>query len=185
MILVACGPVLVAKLLARVGDRLTDFLPAIGHGPTMSCVGCHGRCHGGPVTVCVGRTRSSTIEAMTDSGVGPLDGLQILDVSTYVAGPSGAMTLAQLGADVIRVDPVGGATDTRRLPLDPHGNSLYWASLNKAKKSIEINTRSEEGRELFYGLLAASGPRRRDRPDQRCRPTVVVLRPSAASGAVT
>ena len=67
------------------------------------------------------------------------------------------MTLAQLGADVIRIDPVGGATDTRRLPLDQKGNSLYWAGLNKGKRSVELNTSSDEGRRLVVDLLR-SGP---------------------------
>ena len=90
-------------------------------------------------------------------GAGPLRGLRILDLSTYVAGPSGAMTLAQLGADVIRVDPVGGATDTRRLPHDDKGQSLYWAGLNKAKRSVEIDLRSPQGRELVIEMLASGG----------------------------
>lgn len=89
---------------------------------------------------------------------GPLQGLRILDLSTYVAGPSCTMTLGQLGAEVIRVDPVGGAADTRRLPLAPSGTSLYWAGLNNAKQSIEINTATVEGRELVGALLAATGP---------------------------
>lgn len=87
----------------------------------------------------------------------PLDGLRIVDLSTYVAGPSGGMTLAQLGADVIRVDPVGGATDTLRLPRDAKGHSLYWASLNRGKRSIEVDLRSAEGRDLVVRLLAAPG----------------------------
>jgi 2-methylfumaryl-CoA isomerase len=88
----------------------------------------------------------------------PLAGLRLVDVSTYVAGPSGAMTLAQLGAEVIRVDPVGGATDTRRLPRAPSGDSLYWAGLNKAKRSVEIDISSAEGRELVGALVGAPGP---------------------------
>lgn len=88
---------------------------------------------------------------------GPLAGLHIVDVSTYVAGPSGMMTLAQLGADVIRVDPVGGATDTRRLPLDEHGTSLYWVGLNKAKRSIEVDLRSGEGQDIVRRLLSVPG----------------------------
>lgn len=68
------------------------------------------------------------------------------------------MTLAQLGAEVIRVDPIGGATDTRRLPLGPSGASLYWAGLNKGKLSVEIDTTQSEGRELVGAMLAASGP---------------------------
>lgn len=87
----------------------------------------------------------------------PLDGLRIVDLSSYVAGPSGGMTLAQLGADVIRVDPVGGAADTLRLPVDAKGHSLYWANLNRGKRSIEVDLRSAEGRDLVARLLAAPG----------------------------
>lgn len=87
----------------------------------------------------------------------PLDGLRIVELSTYVAGPSGAMTLAQLGADVIRIDPIGGATDYRRLPLGPNGLSLYWAGLNKAKRSVEIDLSSAEGRELVGAIVGAPG----------------------------
>lgn len=94
----------------------------------------------------------------TTTTEGPLVGLKVIEISTYVAGPSGAMTLAQLGAEVIRIDPPGGATDTRRLPLDSSGHSLYWAGLNKGKRSIEINTRTEKGRELVGQMLEASGP---------------------------
>lgn len=89
---------------------------------------------------------------------GPLAGLRIIDLSTYVAGPSGSMALAQLGAEVIRVDPVGGATDTRRLPMDRAGTSLYWGGLNRWKRSVEIDTRRPEGQALVHRLLAASGP---------------------------
>ena len=95
--------------------------------------------------------------AAAPPGPQPLEGLRLIEISTYVAGPSGAMTLAQLGAEVIRVDPIGGATDTRRLPLDAKGNSLYWAGLNKGKRSVEIDTSTEEGRQLVFDLLAAPG----------------------------
>jgi 2-methylfumaryl-CoA isomerase len=88
----------------------------------------------------------------------PLAGLRIIEIATYVAGPSGGMTLAQLGADVIRIDPVGGATDTRRLPLDSAGHSLYWIGLNKGKRSVEIDLSSVEGRSLVSSLVASSGP---------------------------
>jgi 2-methylfumaryl-CoA isomerase len=99
------------------------------------------------------------VETATDaSSVGPLSGLRIIDLSTYVAGPSATMTLAQLGADVIRIDPIGGSTDIRRLPLSPSKSSLYWAGLNKAKRSVEISTSSEEGRELVGALIRSSGP---------------------------
>lgn len=88
----------------------------------------------------------------------PLSGLRIVDLSTYVAGPSGTMTLAQLGAEVIRIDPIGGATDIHRLPLGPTGASLYWSGLNKAKRSVEIDTSTAEGRELVGALVGVPGP---------------------------
>lgn len=87
----------------------------------------------------------------------PLSGLHILDLSTYVAGPSATMTLAQLGADVVRIDPLGGATDTGRLPLNSHGTSLFWQGLNKGKRSIQVDLRSEQGRDVVRRLLATPG----------------------------
>jgi 2-methylfumaryl-CoA isomerase len=88
----------------------------------------------------------------------PLDGLTVLEVSSFVAAPLGGMTLAQLGADVIRIDPVGGGADLGRWPLAPSGTSLYWTGLNKGKRSVTLNFRDPEGRGLLGDLLAASGP---------------------------
>ena len=88
----------------------------------------------------------------------PLDGLTVLEVSSFVAAPLGGLTLAQLGADVIRIDPVGGAADVGRWPLAPSGTSLYWAGLNKGKRSVTLNFRDAAGRRLLADLLAASGP---------------------------
>jgi 2-methylfumaryl-CoA isomerase len=96
--------------------------------------------------------------ALTGRFDGLLTGLRILDLSTYVAGPSSTMVLAQLGADVTRIDPVGGAADVHRLPRDGAGHSLYWASLNRGKRSVQLDVRSEEGRDLVRALLASSGP---------------------------
>jgi len=67
------------------------------------------------------------------------------------------MTLAQLGAEVIRVDPVGGAPDTTRWPLAPNGGSLYWAGLNKGKRSVTFDFRSAEGQRAVADLVAGSG----------------------------
>ena len=78
-----------------------------------------------------------------------LSGLRVIEGSAFVAAPLGGMTLAQLGAEVIRFDPVGGGMDHKRWPLDSKGNSLYWAGLNKGKKSIAVDAREIEGRELI------------------------------------
>ena len=92
------------------------------------------------------------------TAAGPLAGLRILEISSFVAAPLGGMTLAQLGAEVIRIDPVGGAGDIGRWPLAPSGVSLYWTGLNKGKRSVTLDFGSAEGRQLVAGLLAASGP---------------------------
>jgi len=88
----------------------------------------------------------------------PLAGLRIIEVSSFVAAPLGGMTLAQLGAEVIRIDPLGGAPDTTRWPLSPDGKSLYWAGLNKGKRSVTLDLRSPEGQRTVAGLIASSGP---------------------------
>jgi 2-methylfumaryl-CoA isomerase len=88
----------------------------------------------------------------------PLDGITVLEISSFVAAPLGGLTLAQLGADVIRIDPIGGAADQTRWPLAPSGTSLCWTGLNKAKKSVTLNFRDPEGQRILTGLVAASGP---------------------------
>jgi 2-methylfumaryl-CoA isomerase len=87
----------------------------------------------------------------------PLAGLRIVEVSTFVAAPLGGMTLAQLGAEVVRVDPLGGAPDHYRWPLADSGTSLYWAGLNKGKRSVVVDLHSAAGQELVTRLVADSG----------------------------
>ena len=87
----------------------------------------------------------------------PLAGVRIIEISSFVAVPLAGMTLAQLGAEVIRVDPVGGAADYHRWPLTADGESIYWAGLNKGKLSAAIDVRSAEGQELITRLIVDSG----------------------------
>ena len=86
-----------------------------------------------------------------------LEGLRVVEASAFVAAPTGGLTLAQLGADVIRVDPIGGGVDAGRWPLAESGASIYWASLNKCKRSITVNLRAPEGREIVADLVAQPG----------------------------
>jgi 2-methylfumaryl-CoA isomerase len=67
------------------------------------------------------------------------------------------MTLASLGADVIRIDPIGGASDTTRAPVDAEGTSIYWASMNKSKRSVMLDLRRQEGQELAIAIATAAG----------------------------
>src|SRR5215475_4123932 len=80
----------------------------------------------------------------------PLAGLRIVEISSFVAAP--------LGAEVVRVDPLGGAADVTRWPLAPSGASLYWTGLNKGKRSVTLDFRSDQGRETIGNLVAGSGP---------------------------
>ena len=86
-----------------------------------------------------------------------LKGLRVIDVSAFVAGPTCGLYLAQMGAEVIRVDTIGGGPDFRRWPLAENGSSLYWEALNKSKKSVAIDLARPEGRELVQRLAAAPG----------------------------
>jgi 2-methylfumaryl-CoA isomerase len=86
-----------------------------------------------------------------------LAGVRIVEISSFVAVPLAGMTLAQLGAEVIRVDPIGGAADYRRWPLTEDGESIYWAGLNKGKRSVAADMRSPDGQDLVQRLIAGSG----------------------------
>ena len=91
-------------------------------------------------------------------GTAPLDGLRVVEGSAFVAAPSGGMTLAQLGAEVVRFDPLGGGIDYGRWPLTAEGRSLYWSGLNKGKKSLAVNLRDPDGHVIAFGHDLAPGP---------------------------
>ena len=84
-----------------------------------------------------------------------LDGLRVVEISSFVAAPTAGLTLAQLGAEVIRVDPVGGAPDIGRWPVTDSGRSIYWAGLNRGKASVVADLRSAPGQRAVYRLLRA------------------------------
>ena len=86
-----------------------------------------------------------------------LKGLRVVEGAAFVAGPTCALYLAQMGAEVIRFDAIGGGPDFRRWPIAPNGASLYWESLNKGKKSVALNLSSPEGRELAQRIATAPG----------------------------
>lgn len=85
-----------------------------------------------------------------------LAGLRIVELSAFIAAPLGGATLAALGADVIRIDPPGGGIDIDRWPVHD-GRSLYWAGLNQGKRSVTIDSRTEEGRRKVAGIITAPG----------------------------
>ncbi|NCW41172.1 MAG: 2-methylfumaryl-CoA isomerase, partial [Betaproteobacteria bacterium] len=87
-----------------------------------------------------------------------LGGMRVIEAAAFVAAPLGGMTLAQMGADVIRLDTVGGGLDYRRWPVTQDNTSLFWCGLNKHKRSVVVNLSTPEGRELAMALITAPGP---------------------------
>lgn len=87
-----------------------------------------------------------------------LNGVRVVEASAFIAAPMCGMTLAQLGAEVIRFDQIGGGIDYRRWPVTAENHSIYWADLNKGKRSLAVDLRQPEGRELVQRLIAAPGP---------------------------
>jgi 2-methylfumaryl-CoA isomerase len=85
-----------------------------------------------------------------------LDGLRVVELSAFVAAPLGGATLASLGAEVVRVDPIGGGIDAHRWP-EFRGQSLYWAGLNQGKRSVTIDTRAPRGEALVIELVEKAG----------------------------
>ena len=86
-----------------------------------------------------------------------LPGLSVIEASSFVASPTAGLYLAQFGAEVIRVDQIGGGPDFRRWPVTAENDSLYWENLNRAKKSVALDLGRPEGRELLQALVRATG----------------------------
>lgn len=88
---------------------------------------------------------------------GVLAGMRVIEAAAFVAAPLGGMTLAQMGADVIRIDTLGGGLDYRRWPVTKDDVSLFWCGLNKSKRSVALDLGKPEGRELAMALITAPG----------------------------
>lgn len=88
--------------------------------------------------------------------MGVLSGLRVVEFSAFVAVPLASATLASLGAEVIRVEQVGGGIDAGRWPLH-EGRSLYRAGLDRGKRSVSLDLRTSRGRELAAALVTAPG----------------------------
>jgi crotonobetainyl-CoA:carnitine CoA-transferase CaiB-like acyl-CoA transferase len=84
-----------------------------------------------------------------------LDGIRVLELARFQAGPRGGMILSDLGAEVIKVEPFGGE-ETRRHPPMVRGQSVYFTVYNRGKKSVCLDLRSEAGKEVFAALVRKS-----------------------------
>ncbi len=87
---------------------------------------------------------------------GPLSGIRVLDFTRVLSGPAAAMALADLGAEVIKVEPPGAGDETRTFPPMRGGESHYFLSINRGKKSIVLDLKNAEGVQLAKDLAAAS-----------------------------
>ncbi|MGH7331543.1 MAG: CaiB/BaiF CoA transferase family protein [Candidatus Rokuibacteriota bacterium] len=81
-----------------------------------------------------------------------LDGVRVLELARFQAGPRGGMILSDLGAEVIKIEPLGGE-ETRRHPPVVRGQSVYFTVYNRGKKSLCLDLRSEAGKVVFAGLV--------------------------------
>jgi len=86
----------------------------------------------------------------------PLEGIRILDLSRVLAGPFCTMTLADLGAEVIKVEIPGEGDDTRAYPPFIAGESSYFMSVNRGKKSVTLDLKTAEARHVLHRLAAKS-----------------------------
>lgn len=90
----------------------------------------------------------------------PLQGVRVLDLTHMLSGPYGAMILADLGAETIKVEPLAGEGTRKLLADDPrnslHGMGAYYLTLNRNKQSVAIDLKCARGRELFNALVAQS-----------------------------
>src|ERR1700744_3225278 len=94
-------------------------------------------------------------EAAAPNPPPPLQGIRVLDVSQVMAGPFCSMLLGDMGADVIKIEPPEGGDQTRRaMGFKLKGaDSLGFINMNRNKRSMVINLKTEAGRRVFYRLV--------------------------------
>jgi CoA:oxalate CoA-transferase len=83
-----------------------------------------------------------------------LEGIRVIDLTTFMSGPFASMILGDLGAEIIKVEQPDGGDASRHVPPYFHkGESLYYLSLNRNKRSLTVNLATDEGRKIFYELV--------------------------------
>ena len=88
--------------------------------------------------------------------VGPLDGIKVLDLTRVLAGPFTTMILCDLGADVIKIEQPEIGDEARNFGPFKNGFSLYFMSINRGKKSVTLNLKSDQGKSIFRQLVKES-----------------------------
>jgi crotonobetainyl-CoA:carnitine CoA-transferase CaiB-like acyl-CoA transferase len=86
----------------------------------------------------------------------PLSGFRVLDLTRFLSGPYCTMVLAELGADVIKIEQPGTGDDSRRMAPKVNGESYPFAMPNRSKRSVALDLKADRGRELFLELAAAA-----------------------------
>lgn len=90
---------------------------------------------------------------MTEHPRGPLAGVRIVDLSRVLAGPYCTTLLWELGAEIIKIEQPGHGDDTRAFPPFQNGESVYFASINRGKRSLALDLKNPDDRRVFEGLL--------------------------------
>jgi crotonobetainyl-CoA:carnitine CoA-transferase CaiB-like acyl-CoA transferase len=84
---------------------------------------------------------------------GPLEGVRVVDCSAYITGPFATMILADQGADVVKIEPIGIGDVMRHLGTARGGISTLFAGCNRSKRSLALDLREDDGREILYKLV--------------------------------
>lgn len=98
-------------------------------------------------------TPASSARAFDDESL-PLNGLRVLDLTRYLSGPYATLLLAEMGAEVIKVEVPEAGDDTRHIAPLQGDVSFYHSTINRSKASVEIDLKSEEGRKLVHAMVA-------------------------------
>ena len=81
-----------------------------------------------------------------------LSGIKVLDLSRFLPGPHLAMMMADHGAEVIKVEDTNSGDPARKIGSETGGQTVYFRNTNRGKKSLSIDLKSDEGREIFISL---------------------------------
>ena len=103
-----------------------------------------------------GRAGAVRVLRRGGSGLPPLEGIRVLDLTRVLAGPFCSMMLGDMGAEIIKVEEPGKGDDTRSWPPFSGGESSYFMSVNRNKKSLTLNLKAPEGQRILRRLIRRS-----------------------------